>query len=392
MTTFASAERSERVFFGASRPLSLASAYRPAPRLRLRPVQGAFSRYDLLIGDSLPGDRIHEAVQTVESVALDVPFVQSEGELVHVTANVFDADVVERASESALEDGPHTFDSVSARHAAHVLVSRMVDTMLREEQPAQVVVGRVFIGANRGADLDVAVDGVLNFFLRGARQGHGFDATATLTHPENGSLADRAAPTSEFVGLVLVALQSAYERLVNLHDAAQFVGVLAASLAEPLKHEPSRLLSDANFLRELERRDSLTGRNDQIHRIHPLVQRDVGALEDRPGTDGEVQLTGVAAVVAVLAGRDALFSLTLWTGDAVCPQAALKVGAGRFLIGEGREQLEGADSRTAHLFSLSDSVGFRHVSRSDSKSPHGQSIPFRVCARQIKNSVTFLCW
>ena len=280
------------------------------------------SRYHLLIGDSLTGDRIHEAIQPVNGVALDVPFVQPERKLVHVAANVFDADVVERASESAFEESPYAFDSVSARHAAYVLVGRMVDAVLREEQAAQIIVGRVLIGADRRADFYVAVNGVLNLFPCRAGQGHGLNATAALPHPKYGSLADRSAPTSEFIGLVLIALQPANKSLVNLHDAAQLVGVLAASLAEPLEHEPCRLLSDADFFAELEGRDSLAGSYYEIHGIYPFVERNVRPLKDRASADGEVQLAWVTAVIAVLAGRDTLFAFALWAGDAIGPQAA----------------------------------------------------------------------
>ena len=188
----------------------------------------------------------------------------------------------------------------------------------------------MLVSAKCRADFHVAVDGILNLFLSRAEQGKGLDLSAALAHSENGSLTYRTSSLFQLVGFVLIALQSADERLVNLHDPAQLVAVLTASLAEPLEHEPCRLLSDANLFGQLERRDSLAGRNYQIHRINPLVKRNVRPLEDRSSADGEVQLAWVAAVIAVLARGDALFALALRALDAVGPQTALKVRSGPF--------------------------------------------------------------
>jgi hypothetical protein len=75
----------------------------------------------------------------------------------------------------------------------------------------------------------------------------------------------------------------------------------------------------------------------------------MGTLKDRPCPNGEVQFAGIAAVEAILAGRDSLFRLALRALDAMLPQTALKIFAGGWLIGEEVEELEGADCAFAHL-------------------------------------------
>ena len=375
MTTFSYGERSGRVFFDASRPSSLASAYRPALRPRLRPnvpaavpisvsstepipaslpfsdrLRSEFfrSRDHLLVGNVLPGDGIDEAIQTLKGVALDVPFVQPEGKFVNVAAKVLNRDVMEGSVQAALENGPNALYPVRARHPANVLTRRMVDALLPEEQTAKAVVGRMLIRNQHGADFHIGVDSVLNRFHARTLDGHGLGSPTTFAHPEYGSLAHGAASHFQLVGFVLISLQAADESLVNLHDTAQLIGVLAARLTEPLQHEPSRLLGNTNLFGELERTDSLAGGDYQIHRVNPLVQRDVRTLEDRSCANGEVQLTRIATVVAVLALCDALVAFALWALHTTSPQSAFKIHACRCLIGERGEQLKCADSRAAH--------------------------------------------
>src|SRR5271166_2057831 len=76
----------------------------------------------------------------------------------------------------------------------------------------------------------------------------------------------------------------------------------------PMKHEPCRLLRDADLLGKLHGTDALSRCNEQVHGIEPFVQRNVRPLENRACTDGEIQLAGIAAIEAALAGCDAFGS------------------------------------------------------------------------------------
>jgi hypothetical protein len=112
-------------------------------------------------------------------------------------------------------------------------------------------------------------------------------------------------------------------------------------------------LLDANLFGDLHGRNSLTRRDKQVHGIEPFVQGNMAALENGPSANREVKLALIATVEASLTGRDAILTGTSWAGDAFRPETALKVGSGRFFIGEHLKQFEGADSRTAHCRRLS---------------------------------------
>ena len=56
----------------------------------------------------------------------------------------------------------------------------------------------------------------------------------------------------------------------------------------PVHHEPRTFLSNADFLGHLKRRDGLAGRHHEVHGIDPLVQGDMGSLENGSRPDGEV--------------------------------------------------------------------------------------------------------
>ena len=161
-------------------------------------------------------------------------------------------------------------------------------------------------------------------------------------------LADRATTGVELLALVLVGFLAADIHLVDFDDAAQDAGVIAASFAEPLEHEPRGFLRDPNLLRQLHRRDALAGRDEQIHGVEPLVQRDMAALEDGRGANGEVRLAGIAAVEAALARGDPLGLVAGRADGAVRPPLTLHVDPRGFRVGEHLEKLERGDRGLAH--------------------------------------------
>lgn len=126
----------------------------------------------------------------------------------------------------------------------------------------------------------------------------------------------------------------------------------AASLTEPLEHKPRRLLSNAYFFAELERRDALSSGNKQIHRINPLVKRNVRTLEDRASANREIQFAGVTAVVTAFPRRDAFTDLTSRTNHAVRPQTGFEIKPSGFLIGNRLEQLKSAYCAFAHKLNI----------------------------------------
>ena len=186
----------------------------------------------------------------------------------------------------------------------------------------------------------------------GALYGLHLRATAALPHPQHSGLARAALPSRRpFIG-VLVLLAATEIGLINFDDAAQLFEVVAARLAKPAEHEPRALLRDADFLGELHRRNPLARGDDEVHRVDPLMQRDVGALHNRASADSEIFLALVAAVVSAFAGRNPLAETTNRAARAVRPEAAFKPYPPRFCIGNKLEKLEGRNRALAHGLTL----------------------------------------
>ena len=137
---------------------------------------------------------------------------------------------------------------------------------------------------------------------------------------------------------------------VNLDHTPKLVDVVrrAARFPEALEHKPSRLLGNADFLRQLHRRDSLSRRDQQVHGANPLVKWDVRAAKDRTRTHSEVLGTRIATVKSILAGRQALSAVASWTDRSIRPETSFQVGASAVLRGEHLERGERANSGAAH--------------------------------------------
>ena len=177
---------------------------------------------------------------------------------------------------------------------------------------------------------------------------HRDSTSAALAHAKNRRLADRPASGLEFLGLVLVRLFPANIGFVDFDDALQHFELRSARLAQPMKDEPSRLLRDPDFLGELHGGNALARRHKQIHRVNPLVQRNMRPLENRSGANREVLLALVAAIEAVLARRDPLAKAANRATRAIRPKTRFKIDARRLLVGEHLEKLEGRNRALGH--------------------------------------------
>jgi hypothetical protein len=80
-------------------------------------------------------------------------------------------------------------------------------------------------------------------------------------------------------GLPLGTLLSAQVGFVNLDDAAQQSVLALHHAADALAEEPRRLLTDAEMLAQLDRRDALAARRHQVERREPDPHRQVRALQ-----------------------------------------------------------------------------------------------------------------
>src|SRR5207248_543739 len=118
---------------------------------------------------------------------------------------------------------------------------------------------------------------------------------------------------------------------------------------EPPKDKPRGLLGDVNLFGQLHGRDALTRRHEQVHRVNPLVQRNLGPLEDGARSNSEVKVAGVAVVEAFSRpGRNPL-RFAIGTNRAIRPQPAFQILAGAGFVREGFEEFESAYGALAHV-------------------------------------------
>src|SRR5487761_818575 len=330
----------------SSRPSSLALAYiarRDRPSCRGFPAVAVCSLDKRLIGEPLPGDVHDEAIQSVQSMALTIALVKPERELVNITVQMLFAHVVVDTVKTTLHHSPNAFNAVCRDAIVNVLAFAVIDCLVFVVIP-EPSVAAVFVGVQRRTHLHSVMDDGAKRVCSGIRHRHCDNLAVLFAHPQNGGFGFNAFPLDGMA----VAVFATDIHLIHFHNTAQHVQLVAASLTEPLQHKPRALLGNADFLGELHGRDALARRDEQVHRVNPLVQRNVRPLEDRAGTDSEILFALVTAVVPASPRRDPVAHATHGAANAVRPQAPLKVGARRFLIGKHGEQFDGGNGRFAH--------------------------------------------
>jgi len=306
----------------------------------------AHSSYQVLIGQPLAGRAVNEAVYPLRSMPLDIAFIETEGELIDITVHVLRADMVESAINAALENGKETLDPVRCHVATNELGSPMIDRLVGK--PGEATIGCEFIGMDCRAGFNVLPDFIVDHVAVCCFDRCSTSPPVPFAHSKNGSFADRAASSAQFLVCVFVGFLPADISLVDFNDAPQLVDLIAASLAKPTKNEPCGFLGDADLFRQLHGRDALARSDDEVHRVNPLVQRNMRALEDRAGADGEIGLALVATIEAALARCNALAQTTIGTPNAIRPKPALQIDAGGLLIREHLEKLVNRDGGLAH--------------------------------------------
>lgn len=349
--------------FASSRPWTSILAYEP--ELDQRSCSGSqavsgcsYSSDQILVCQPAAGRTINEAFQPLQRMPRDIAFVQPKSELVNVPAKVLRTDMMIGAVDAALLDGPNAFDAVRRDAIADEFSGAVVDGLVLKLQCSQPGVSAVLVGMQRRSRFDAGLDFCLERPNIRSRHYLYRCATAALPHAENRCFADRAAPSVKLLALVLVRLFAADVRLVNFDDAAQLVELVAACLAEPPEDEPSRLLGNADLLGELHRGDALACRNDEIHRIDPLMQRNMRPFEDRAGANGEILLAMIAAIVAALADSDPIAHAANGTKRTFGPKPAFEVHPCTLLVREHLEKLKGRNRALAHGLTHSSSRNY----------------------------------
>lgn len=297
----------------------------------------------LLIGDATAYRCRNHAVEAIKRLPSYVAIIEPKSKLVDVAPEMLWAGVVIHPMQATLEECPNALNAVCSNAAPTVLASAVIDCLMLKKQTADIAVSGGLIGVQRRSGLDVCMYRCMQISRVRARNRFGNRAPAALAHTHHRSFADSTTPGVELFASVFVGFFAADIGLINLNNAAQYSRIIAASLAQTLEHKPSRFLSDADLLGELQRGYAFARCNQQVHGIQPFVQGHMAALKDGAGADGKILFALVTAVVATLARRDPVAEATDWATATLRPQASLQVQPRRLRIREKVEKLQGAD-------------------------------------------------
>ena len=151
---------------------------------------------------------------------------------------------------------------------------------------------------------------------------------------------------------------------VDLHDsivAESLTGVkyiipivvgIAARLPKPLQHKPSGVLADPDLLSKLKTRDAFPRGHEQVHRVQPLVQRNVRPPEDRPSPHSKIKLASVTAIEPVFPCCKSFAGFARGALRTIRPKAIFEVQPRGCFVREEFAEFEGADRRAGHLVEL----------------------------------------
>ena len=156
------------------------------------------------IGQALAVHGFDKAIEAVERVNFDISFVQAEGEFVHIAVEMLRAGVMIDAMHPAFHNRPNALYTVRPGLATDVLARAVIDRLVTKEERWDAVVGRMFVGEQHRANLNVIHDGRLDRLFVGVGDRHGDGATAALTQTEYSGLSNRAATGLELLRFVLI--------------------------------------------------------------------------------------------------------------------------------------------------------------------------------------------
>jgi len=309
----------------------------------------SYSLDQRLIGQPLASHAVHETVKPRQGMVLHVALIQPERKFINVATKMLFARVMVNAVNAAFHDRENTLNAIRGHVVADVFTSAVIDGCVLERFVSDLTVDKRLVCVEHGADFDILDDCLPDSFLIHIGDRHSDRPAAALAHAKNRRLADRAATGLELLRLVLIGFLAADESFVNFDDTGKLLEIAtAASFPEPVQNEPSRLLRDPDLFRQLHAGYALAGRHEQVHRVNPLVQGNVAALEDCAGTHREVLCTLVAAVEAAAPFRDPLPEAANRATRAIRPQSPFQVRPGCLLVREQGEKLEGRNGALGH--------------------------------------------
>lgn len=279
--------------------------FRLGPRFNLFPlVQSLFAN---LAGDfserqALPDDLTNAGIETL--CISHLPVVEAKRLFIDVAKQMewLNADV--SAVQLAFHQRPEIFHAVRVDIAICVFDGVIDDRVL--EVLGQSVVGLQFIREDRRASFDMLTHLLLQFVFAAIVYDERSDVAAPFHEAHNYGLilSSSAGDNTLALRLVHVPRFSANESFVNLDFTAELPACTFILHGEPdaLKHEPRRLLTNANCAMQFITAHAVLAICQLPHRQQPLIESDRRVLKDRPDFDRELRFRMPRLALPYLAG------------------------------------------------------------------------------------------
>jgi len=179
-----------------------------------------------------------------------------------------------RSPDRPFEHGPEGFERVDVGISVRPILGAVIDRVVVIAERPKNAIRRPFVGTDTRSRGNLA----RNFRDQGSALRVGDDLgvhfAVALQDTEHNRLARRAA--SPFAGSLAADI-----RLIDFNMAGQ--GRLAVQVAhvfpDLVRHAEGGRVRDAQLALQLLRRDAMPCRGEQVHRVEPLLQRNMGAVK-----------------------------------------------------------------------------------------------------------------
>src|SRR5882762_9218608 len=211
------------------------------------------------------------------------------------------------STNAALEKAPEVLKAIGVNHPIDVL-DGMVHHAVRVIR-FQSLIGEQQIGIDVAASLDMLADFSLQNLFLATRDNRNANFAAALKDADDSHLVFGSRP-GDPTGLdtqVHIPSLATDEGFVHFDASATLAaqlhhGAVLHCLADAVKHEPCRLLSDAQGAGNLAGANAVLRSGDNPDSGKPLIQTERGILEDRSHLRGELALGMAALALPFLLG------------------------------------------------------------------------------------------